>query len=247
MARSKSKKSGEKNLYAREEAFAVASWIFQVEQIAMTATRRQTRMLGLVGVETGAGVTKIAELMATSFAKSQRHTLLLDLRSPVDFSDAPVDSWTPGKPEIARYVTHDPRGFHRLRPTPTPTSRPLFNNVELMRKCVESDLQRYEQIVVDLPNLSDSGADGVNPIGPAVACDAVLLVCMTGRTSRAQATRSVERLQTAGASVAGSILNDEENVSLGGDIATFARRIRWLSPAFARRLERLGRTSSVIN
>lgn len=248
MAGSKSKQSDVKPTASRDlDAPAAASWIFQIEEIAMTATRRDTRILGLVGVEANTGVTQISELMATSFARSQRRTLFLDLRAQISYTEEDAEGWAPGASDVARFVEIDARGFHRLRPNPTASTRPLFNNVELMRNTLENDLKGYEQIIVDLPNLTDSGVDGVNPIGPAVACDAVLLVCMTGRTARPQAMRALERLQTAGANVAGTILNDEENVTLGGDIAKFARRIRWLSPSFARRLERFGRTNATLN
>ena len=185
--------------------------------------------------------------MATNFAKAQHSTLLLSLREPVDFSSTPPQSWRPDESTVSKFVERDPRGFDWLKPKPTPTTRALFNNVELMRQCVERDLQQYAQIVLDLPNLSDTGADVINSIGPAVACDAVLLVCMTGRTTRSGARKAVERLQTAGANVTGTILNDEVNATLGGDIAAYARRFRWLSPTLARQLERFGRQNSLLN
>ncbi|MCI4664774.1 MAG: hypothetical protein MRY74_08630 [Neomegalonema sp.] len=237
----------DQSLFQRDEAYAVSSWISQIEQIAMTATRRRTRTLGLVSPDQGAGVSKISELMATSFAKAQHSTLLLSLREPVDFSDAPQASWSPDATDASKYVMHDTRGFDVLSPAPTPATRALFNNVELMRRSIDGDLQRYSQIVMDLPNLNDTGADAINAIGPAVACDAVLLVCMTGRTTRNDARKAVERLQTAGANVAGTILNDEVNATLGGDIANFTRYFRWLSPSLARRIEQFCRQSSLLN
>lgn len=212
-------------------------WVQPVEQLAITALESNTRILGVTSPTHSDSSSELASSIAGTFASSGSRTILVDLSQPVQESSTPPP-WLPGDGGIGQSIRSTPTGFDLLQAAPTPESRLLFSNAALYRRTFSEELRHYNSIVVEMPPLIDGVLTSVNPVGPALACDSVLMMCTTGRTTREQLQAAIEPLRAAGVKLSGIIMNDDAAPSLAEEFAREARRLRVVSPALADWLER---------
>jgi hypothetical protein len=159
----------------------------------------------------------------------------------------PESVWRPGEGGAGQSITRDPRGFDRLVARFSPDARYLFNNVERLRRALGEDLAHYQAIIVDMPPVPANDVERVNGAAASAACDAVLLVCMSGRVSRNELNDCMDALANAQAKILGTILNDMQNPTLGAELAREARKMRRFFPRMANWLERKANSSVFLN
>lgn len=206
------------------------AWLRPVEQIVLSAGEKKHRVLGFISPGDGARVSALSLTVAESFARTGMSTLLVDLTEPVrPVENNGMSPWSPGDAGVGQAIVRDDRVFDRLVAHPTSESRYRFNNVEILRHTLVTDLCRYTRIVLNLPAVAQADDDCLNPAGPAAACDAVYIVGMTDRSSRDQLVTAAQQLRSAGVLIGGVILDDAHRVRLGEEIALSA--IRWLGVA----------------
>jgi Mrp family chromosome partitioning ATPase len=193
----------------------IESWLRPIERLALFARERKCRAIGFVSPDAGAGTSRVCEEVAQALARSGSKTLLLDLSTLVQSLDK-TPAWVPGIKGAAASVTADRRGFERLEAAATPDTRFLFNNVERLRWTMFDDLAAYQMIVVDLPSVLDAGADALNGVAMAAACDAAYLVCRMSQITRPRLERTVKQLKGGGVEIAGTVLNDATADMPGG-------------------------------
>lgn len=140
----------------------------------------------------------------------------------------------PANPEAGSLA----RAYDELTATPDKSTKLLFNNVDLIRTVLHSELAAYEAVFVDLPPLLGDADDRLNPLAAAAACDALLLVCVSGEIEAAELSGSMTVLQRAGVSVTGLVLNDVNNPTLGQEMAREARRLERILPSLSGWLSR---------
>ncbi len=175
----------------------------------LAAADSKARVLGVLSPDRGSGVSTLCRMVAESFACSGVKTLLVDLTQTVVASREGCDwwDWVPGK-NVAQIVKLDPGGYEILAARPTNITRALFNNVDTLRQIFNNELSEYKAIVVDLPAVLHQREDHINPVAAARACDAVIMMCVTGRTTKQNVNLTVRELGSAGVQLGGTVLND---------------------------------------
>lgn len=182
-----------------------------LEQIMLAAAESKARVLGFLSPDRGAGVSTLCRLLAGGFVGAGIRTLLVDLtQEAVEENDRrPV--WLPNLTPTS-LIEADPAGYDVIQAPPTWQSRALFNNIDTLRRMFDQDLREFETIIVDLSSVLDRRENIINPVSVARACDAVIMVCVTGRTTQDQIKQTLTELDSAGVQLSATILNDVEAV-----------------------------------
>jgi Mrp family chromosome partitioning ATPase len=183
-------------------------WSRTAEQMMLSILESKARVLAVTSAIPAAGVSTIANGLASAFARSGRKSLLIDLTGTTVNGMPPVD-WAPGEPLAADAIRFVSDNLSHLSVAPTPANRALFSNVEYFQKTFQRDLASYAHIILDLPAVLETDADRVSPVAAARAADAVVLVGLTGLTNRAELAEATQALRQVGANVAGLVLNDQ--------------------------------------
>jgi hypothetical protein len=211
------------------EKRVITEWLSAAEQIFVPATINGIRVLSFVGAEGGAGVTSLSRTAADALVKTGAHVLYADLASALPDNVSPLRA---GKAaQHWRGPTLDQTtGLTVTAPLGTSDTRFLFNNVAWLREEFNTTFRSYSNIIVDLPALSSDGLDFINPLAAAAACEATVLVCVRGRTSRRRVESSVALLNSARVNLIGTVLNEVDYIAPADEMADNARK--WL-PRFA--------------
>jgi hypothetical protein len=192
-----------------------------------------------------AGVSTVARSTAEVFARSGFKTLLVDLTPPIQSTcDRPY--W-PGGGDLRKCITCRNGASDRLIARPTPSTRSTLNNVEAVRKAFTVELAEYSQVVIDMPAILDVDEHLINPLAAAAACDAVLLVCLTGGLTEERLTRALDLTRAAGANVTGTVLNDKDHFTVGADLARAGKRLFGWTPRVSHWIERRTLESEFLN
>lgn len=222
------------------------SWSKPIEQIALTLLETQTRVVGFTSPTADVAVGTVCASMAGTLAAFGSRTLLVDLSKPVVASTL-TPPWLPGEGGIGQSIRQAREGFDVLEAAPTPETRLLFSNAELIRRMLSDELRPYGSILVEMPPVLDGEGNTINPVGPALACDSVIMMCSTGRTTKDQIQQAVDPLRSAGVKLGGVIMDDRNRPTLAEEMAQEVRRISAISPAFAEWLVRRIMSSSLLN
>lgn len=212
-------------------------WANSVEQIAFTALENKTRVLGITSPTHGDNVADLAAAMAGTLASSGSRTILIDLSQPVQLAAA-APAWLPGDSGTGQSIRPTAAGFDLLQATPTAETRLLFSNADLYRRMFSEELRHYNSIVIEMPPVMDGVMASINPVGPSLACDSVIMMCTTGQTTRDQMLAAVAPLRAAGAKLTGIVMNDSGLPTLAEELAREVRRLRPIAPALADWLEK---------
>jgi hypothetical protein len=185
------------------------SWLRPVEQIILSARAHQARVLAFTGADNYCNVEAICEEVAEALAESDIKTLLIRLAKAAKSSEN-APAWAPGSPATLSAITKHPKGFDQLQLVTSQSSRFLFNNFDKLKSCLDEDLKGYGNIIIELAGVLDDSAAAVNPLSVASECDAVYLVCRTGRTTSARVGDIARALKASGSQITGTILADAD-------------------------------------
>lgn len=169
------------------------------------AVEGKTRVLGIISPQAGSGVSTLCKMVAGCYARSGVKTLLADFTLPVMTGNRSV--WVPGD-DPRDEMRADSGGYDNFAAQATLVTRSQFNCVDNLRHLFNDDLAAYKAIVVDLPAILDNRDVSINPLAAARACDAVIMVCMTGRIKQTQVKMGLAELALAGVQIGGTIMND---------------------------------------
>jgi len=177
----------------------------EIETVYASTIGRGLRVVGLCPAEREAGAAQVAPAIAARAARGGLATVLVDLTSPPCEGG---DGWTPGDGGARSGLRRDPAGFDRLVCRPDPRAAYGLREARLLRRLFEEDLAGHAAIVVEAAPFSEAEAAAVPTAIAAASCDAVLVVCATGRTDETMLAAMMEALKVTDATVAGLVLNE---------------------------------------
>lgn len=183
-------------------------WLGPVQRILIAARGADLRILGITSPHRGSGVSTLAKQVAENSSRSGIRTLLVDLTAPVSEPASFLPSWTPGQPGPQDAIKTLTAGYEQLTCLPTTETQFLFNNTQLLRRTLDTELDQYEIVIVDLPALLVKQADLLSRLALAAICDAVCMVCVTGRETLDELTTVSDMLKTARIRLLSIVLND---------------------------------------
>lgn len=224
----------------------IAPHSLEVERIFHSTLGNGTRVVGLSSPCPGSGVTSLSVALATRCVLGGVSTLLIDMASPL-MSEAQASDWTPSRGGVGQEIQRDKIGFDRLPILPSLETMYQFRDPAALKEVFSDELTRYDAIILDLPPVPDSTHAAIPGTIGASSCDSVLLVTMTGRVSRQDMDNAIEALKASNANLAGIVLNDRDNPTLGDEVAREARRIERFFPRISGYIQKLAKRSNFLN
>jgi Mrp family chromosome partitioning ATPase len=221
------------------------SWWPAVELSTLTLAQAGHRCIGITGADGHDGTSTYARMIADVFARSGRSTLLVDLSCITTLAEAP-SFWSPLGNDVTSFVIQDHEPAV-LVGRPNATNRLHFHDAALMRRMFTETFASYEAIIVDLAQLANPPANGINPLPTAAACDAVILVGSRGRMTEASLQEAVDLGNAVKVNFAGVVFNDHEYTSPATAMSQAARSALRLVPPLGRWAQRKILQSSLLN
>ena len=206
-----------------------------MESVFQQVVGQGARIIGLTGVDHDSGVSTISRALARRGCAGGQRVLLVDA------------SFTSCGDERAAPPSATSEGFHKVDLRPTADVAMPMRDLARLRRTLHDWLKSYDMIVVDMaPPLPDPKY----PLPATVvakACDATLLVCLTGRVTQGDLEAAAGALRNAGAPLAGVIVNHREQPTLAAEMAREADRLRRLAPRVVTRLQARVSASKFLN
>ena len=206
-----------------------------MESIFQHVVGQGARIIGLAGVDHDNGASTIARALARRGCAGGQRVLL------VDASFVSCSERTVAPPSATA------EGFHKVDLRPTVDVALPMRDLSRLRRTLHDWLKSYDMIIVDMaPPLPDPKY----PLPATVvskACDATLLVCLTGRVTQGDLELAAGALRNAGAPLAGVIVNHREQPTLGAEMAREAERLRRIAPRLVARLQRQVEANKFLN
>jgi Mrp family chromosome partitioning ATPase len=164
------------------------------------------QIIGVTGIRQGAGVTPFAGSLANSYAAFGRKVLLV--QAGCVLQAGPPSAWAPDRHcsllDLATPLQQSSGVCHLNLDA---SGMVDAENAEAWRYALQEARNTFDVIVIDLPpRLGDHQARGIPPI--AAACDAVLLLCVAGETTRADLQDCLRVCKIQKLNVVGLVLNE---------------------------------------
>lgn len=221
------------------------TWLSGVEQVLLAANSRNERVMGFVSPQFSPHVGELSRMVAETQMRSGVRALLMDLSESFDGME--VDNpWGSEASDLSLAIIRDNNGVDRIHARSTNWSRYLFNRVAKFRQALAEDLAGYDRIVVQLPMMGLAANGGVNPLGPAAACDAVYLVCEPNAISRDDLRDTARTLRSVGANITGVILVDSGQMPPGEEMARTVERVFRFAPRLGAKIAAFIRASPLL-
>ncbi len=202
----------------------------ELEHIYLGTFGRGARTVAVTGVQAGDGASLLAHALTARATNAGLRALYLDLNlfRPA-FPGAQI-AWRPDDHSIHQaLIPRDHSAPFEIAPAPVGAGSLLFREPTMLKRLLNERLADYDAIVIDTSALCSVNAGNVPPEILAAACDSCILVMLAGSTKQAPARLAVDRLNAAGAKIAGVVLNDRDNPTLADEMCREASRLkRWL-------------------
>ena len=211
-------------------------WSDAIERVAVMALQRKIRSLGVIGAGPEVGASTFSRLIADALARIGYPSLLMDL-SGEGRTLSEGRGWTSPHADPKPYIVHEAENRFRLVAVPTSASHDHFNDAPRLRELLAGNAFDNRILVLNLPPLVGRDRDAINPVASAAACEAVVLLCDLGSTTRKQLDEAVETCRAGGIKLAGVILNELSYESPGVQIGRAGRRFFRIIPPLGRWIE----------
>ena len=186
-----------------DAAIAKRSWTRPVTKIVRHAEQNGALIVGITGVQQGIGVSLLARHLAQTYSDFGKNVLLVDASQELS-----RDVATASEVGLATLIElAQPKGSY-LTVNISEHRHRLPNSAAEMRSAFKNVTAQGMTIVVDLPAVETmkGAAAGENIAG--VACDQIVLVCLSGRTRIADLANSMEICRIYGLKIGGIVAND---------------------------------------
>lgn len=207
----------------------------EIEKIYSQLFTQRNQSIAICSANQGEGVTSIALALAQRNLLAGNTTLVVDfnlyrpsinklmeLNSPKEKNELFED------PQLVTTNNHPVA----LIGITSPERRDIILKLRkpgVLEQCIEKWRESYNTIIFDTSPLNRVNANNIPPERVAAACDGSILVVLAGSTTEAMVSSAVDKLNTTGAQLLGSIYNDRDNPSLKNELL---REITRLEPRF---------------
>lgn len=209
------------------------SLLKEVEDIHTRTFGQGARTIGVTSPQTRSGASTLAKSLAKRCASSGQRSLLMDISREAGDPFVPNEADLIGKTSNGQEIWRTPEGYDILALNPAKGGQHHFRDARELQEMLKSELEGYEQIVVDLPQVENT--DKASVAGGVAACDAVVLVCRTYAVTRAAIEATIKNLTKNNAKIAGLVMNDQNAPTLGQEMLREFSRMQWFLPKTIRR------------
>ncbi|WP_170153084.1 hypothetical protein [Roseiarcus fermentans] len=202
-----------------------------VEAIYQASIGAGARVVAVIGVEAGDGASACARALAERSALAPSRTLLVDAS---EGSSPSPPTWEPEPENI---------GWFKLSDGETDTFR--LRSPDVLRRLWAEAHKDWETVIIDCaPAIEDRDYLAPGKL-TARSADAVILVCLGGKTTR----ESIEAAKAAlgAANILGLVVNGRDQPTVGAEVAREAGRGARFFPKLSRWLGDRARRSKVLD
>lgn len=202
---------GQKN-YAFSEAIRSLRTFLMVQN-----SEAENHIIAVTGVNKAAGRNTVSISLANSFGKLEKTLLMdIDLRSPAlarTFSlpeDHPgVSNFISRRAKFSDCVQRQPESQLSIMPTgPVPADPMVYISKPRFASTIQKLGILYERVIIELPSVNEFS----DALIVSKHVDAVVVVCDSDRTDSADLMDAVQKIQDAGAPLAGVVFNRVKGV-----------------------------------
>ncbi|CAH0536159.1 AAA family ATPase [Vibrio marisflavi] len=211
----------------------------EIEQIYLAAELSGCQSLCITSCQSGDGVTSIATALTERYLLAGHKTLLVDLNiyNP-SLEDLPLQK-SSGDTNSTKWVSHAKTGLVFTGVTaPTTQSKTIaYRDPSHLSKVIRRWNEEYERVIVDTSPLLQINSRNIPAQTVASSCDKTLLVVKGGVTTNNQLQTAITLLQSGRVSLIGSILNLQDQPTLGQELVRQLKRISFLPKRYKKKLE----------
>ena len=209
------------------------------------------RSVAVTAPQGGEGVSTLAYALARRAAAADKKALLEDrnLARPSIAGRFALQSkeWSPEGDSSGEAIEPFPSIFLSILPAPKRAHSWAFRDAQTLRECIERWTEDYDFVVIDTSPINRSNQGNIPPDLVCAACDATVLVALSGRTTESQVIEARGRLVAVGARLTGGIMNDRYMPHLADELCRETYRLeRWL-PNLMEKLRIKIRKSPLLN
>ena len=183
------------------------NWQQTIDQIILTGSSGDDRVLGLTSLRRESGVSLICRNIARTLAANRLPVLLIDL-SNADSSASHDINNSPNLDSVGEYNVARGQGYDVLTTASAgETGHAHVPDLPELQELLRSKFVDYARIVIDLPPVLYESASSVNSVAAGAICDRLLLVTRVGRDKRAELAEVLSLFRDAGIRPSGLLAN----------------------------------------
>lgn len=211
----------------------------ELERVYASTIGRGARSVTVTGVVPGVGASLLARALAARASHGGLRAVYVDFNLARPVYQALQTAWRPDDASVqtALVPVQDDQPYAVVPPPVTERDGHLiFREGNVLRRLLDQDLASYDAIIIDTSAVGAVNGRNIPAEQVAAATDQTILVLLAGVTKTHTARHAVDRLTTAGAKLAGVVLNDRDNPSLADEMCREANRLRRFLPSLTRRI-----------
>jgi protein-tyrosine kinase len=224
----------------------------ELESIYARSLGAGMRSVAITSSNPGEGVTSLAVTLAQRHLLANKSTLFIDLNS--DKSDHLVmlaaDQKNQAVASREPQILTDQNESYALLGIPAPMNSKvnlIWRNPGTLERYLASWLDQFDAVVVDAGSINRNAQTLIPAERIVAACEATLLVVMAGVTNEPTVRYSCDRIISAGAQLAGCVLNECHNPSLKQELLRESSRIPDFFGKYKQQLNRWIQTNRLLS
>jgi protein-tyrosine kinase len=223
----------------------------EIDVVYRQTVGKGARTVCVTAANPGEGVSSLALALAHLGAVAGLETVLVDVNLPRPSASIALGlkrtRWSPGDDSVRGAIASAAGMGLGVLPAPAGADPLAFRDPVKLRRVFEVDLAGYDLIVVDTSPVNSTPGSAIPAEAIAAACEATVVVVLTGVTSEHAVRTAVERLTASGATVFGAVFNDRFNPCLADELCREVDRVARFAPRFSERLRRRILGSTIFN
>ena len=215
----------------------------ELERIYARTLGAGMRSIAITSSNPGEGVTSLAVTLAQRHLLANKSTLFIDLNGGKSdhLTMLAEDRGSDAAASLEPQILTDQNESYALLGIPSPMNRKVnlaWRNPGTLERYLANWLEQFDALVVDAGCINRSAQTLIPAERIVAACEETLLVVMAGVTNEPTVRFTCDRIVSAGARLAGCVLNECHNPSLKQELLRESSRI---PPVFGRYKNRLNR------
>ena len=202
---------------------------YAAERIVQAA--EGARVIGLIGVEGGEGVSAIARMVCRVLSGADAKPLLIDVTSLGGHGPKIGESDDLFWPE-----QEQDQPFAVRIATQTARTRSAFNSVAVLRDLWKDEPLAHSRLIMDLPPAIGKLAGRFSPLATAASCDAIFVVFLQGRTATHRLEAAISALRGVHANLIGLVANARDYRTPIEEMADSLQGLQTIAPRMAARI-----------
>ena len=226
----------------------------EIERIYAQVLASGARSLAICAANPSEGVSSLALALAQRNLLSGDSTLLVDLNLHKPMLKNLLE--LAGKPQTNEPLLAPPQLVCGQDPSivvmgvTAPTQRDAVMKLRkpgALEMCIEQFKKDYQMVIFDTTAINRVNAKNIPAENIAAACDACLLVVLSGQTTEQMVSMASQRLRTTHANLLGCVINDQHTPSMRDELHRETQRLRPNFNALANWLEKKIAESRLFN